>query len=121
MKQIDGIQLKLAGDLDDDVCVALSDELKDLESQLDKIVDFETDGLITRSRCRWAEEGERSSSAFAMWRKGLVKESVSNELLLPTKQLSLTKRISWKKYIIFIVICINTPVLKKAAMIMRLP
>ena len=49
MKQIEGIQLKLAGDLDDDVCVALPDELKDLESQLDKIVDSETDGLITRS------------------------------------------------------------------------
>ena len=64
MKQIEGIQLKLAGGLDDDVCVALTDELKDLESQLDKIVDFETDGLITRSRCRWAEEGERSSKYF---------------------------------------------------------
>ena len=63
MKQIEGIQLKLAGGLDDDVCVALTDELKDLESLLDKIVDFETDGLITRSR-RWAEEGERSSKYF---------------------------------------------------------
>ena len=26
--------------------------------QLDKIVDFETNSLLVRSMCRWAEEGE---------------------------------------------------------------
>ncbi len=64
MKQIDELHLKLAGDLDSDASTSLTDKLKELESQLNKILDFETDGLITRSRCRWAEEGERSSKYF---------------------------------------------------------
>jgi len=39
-------------------------ELSSLESKLNKILDFETNGLIIRSRCRWAEEGEKSTKYF---------------------------------------------------------
>ena len=39
-------------------------QLEELQDKLDKIYDFETRGLITRSRVRWLEEGERSSKFF---------------------------------------------------------
>ena len=39
-------------------------QLEELEDKLNKIYEFETKGLITRSRIRWLEEGERSSKYF---------------------------------------------------------
>ena len=43
---------------------AFWEKLTSLETELNKILDFETNGLIIRSRCRWAEEGEKSSKYF---------------------------------------------------------
>lgn len=42
----------------------LIDKRATLEAELNKILDFETSGIIIRSRCRWAEEGEKSSKYF---------------------------------------------------------
>ena len=42
----------------------LLNELDSLETQLDKIFDQETAGLIVRSRIKWAEHGEQSSRYF---------------------------------------------------------
>ena len=38
--------------------------MEEHENKLDKIYEFETKGLITRSRIRWLEEGERSTKYF---------------------------------------------------------
>ena len=38
--------------------------MEQLEEKLNKIYDFETNGLIICSRVRWLEEGERSSKYF---------------------------------------------------------
>jgi mannosylglycoprotein endo-beta-mannosidase len=54
------------GSSDDDSCVQ---RLSLLEAQLNKIVDFETRGLIIRSRVRWMEEGEKSSKYFCNLKK----------------------------------------------------
>jgi len=78
INQINDLHLKLAGDLDCDTCTSLAEELKELEHQLNKILDFETDGLITRSRCRWAEEGERSSKYFCnLEKRSCEKKSIN--------------------------------------------
>ena len=42
----------------------LLNELDSLETQLDKIFDQETAGLIVRSRIKWAEHGEKNSRYF---------------------------------------------------------
>ena len=42
----------------------LFDQLQILESKLNTILEFETKGLITRSRSRWMEEGEKSTKYF---------------------------------------------------------
>ena len=39
-------------------------QLENLQLELNKILDYETKGLIIRSRARWMEEGERSSKYF---------------------------------------------------------
>ncbi len=39
-------------------------QLDELNFELNKILDFETKGLIIRSRSRWVEEGEKSSKYF---------------------------------------------------------
>lgn len=39
-------------------------KLEELEDKLNKIYDFETKGLIIRSRVRWLEEGEKNSKYF---------------------------------------------------------
>ena len=43
---------------------SLFSELETLERKLNTIYDFETNGLIVRSRVRWLEEGEKSSKYF---------------------------------------------------------
>ena len=79
-KKIDEIKNKLAGGLDSDACADLTKELMDLEAQLNKIVDFETEGLITRSRCRWAEEGEKSSKYFCNLEKRMSEKKSINRI-----------------------------------------
>ena len=42
----------------------LVSQLERLEAELNKILDFETKGLMIRSRARWMEDGEKSSKYF---------------------------------------------------------
>ena len=52
--------------------------LEKLEDELNKIYDFETKGLIIRSRVRWLEEGERSSKYFCnLENRGWHKKNIS--------------------------------------------
>ena len=50
--------MKLSSDLNNDQILKGKDEMTTL---LNKILDQETEGLIIRSRIRWAEEGGKSS------------------------------------------------------------
>ena len=61
MDEISKLQAQIASDSRDS---SLGEKLASLEADLNKIVDFETNGLIIRSRCRWAEEREKSSKYF---------------------------------------------------------
>ena len=61
MDEISKLQAQIASDSRDS---SLGEKLASLEADLNKIVDFETNGLIIRSRCRGAEEGEKSSKYF---------------------------------------------------------
>ena len=70
----------LASSLDADAVANLTKELNDLEAQLNKILDCETEGLITRSRCRWAEEGERSSKCFCNLEKRMSEKKSINRI-----------------------------------------
>ena len=70
----------LASGLDADAVANLTKELNDLEAQLNKIVDFETEGLITRSCCRWVEEGERSSKYFCNLEKRMSEKKSINRI-----------------------------------------
>ena len=61
-------------------------ELEELEFKLNKIYDYETKGLIIRSRVRWLEEGEKNSKYFCnlenrSWQKkniSRIKDSEGN-------------------------------------------
>ena len=61
---------------------SLSEKLASLEMELNKILDFETNGLIIRSRCRWAE-GEKSSKYFC----NLEKRSCDKKKFTDSKKL----------------------------------
>ena len=61
MKEIEKVKIKLNDSSSND---SLTSELKDLEAEFNKILDFETKGLMIRSRCRWMEHGEKSSKYF---------------------------------------------------------
>ena len=53
-------------------------KLEELEEKLNKIYDFETKGLITRSRARWVEEGEKSTKYFCnLENRGWHKKNIS--------------------------------------------
>ena len=43
---------------------SLRTELFEAEVKLNKIIDIETQGIITRSRAKWTEQGERSTEYF---------------------------------------------------------
>ena len=62
MKEIDKIKIQLSSDVSKNKPLLL--KLEELQDQLNKIYDFETKGLIIRSRVRWLEEGEKSSKYF---------------------------------------------------------
>ena len=61
-------------------------QLEEMEDKLNKIYDFETKGLIIRSRVRWLEEGEKSSKYFCnlenrSWQKkniNKLKDNINN-------------------------------------------
>ena len=71
-RERNGIKAKLMGEIekvkiqmnDDPSNESLISQLDSLNVDLNKILDFETKGLMIRSRTRWMEEGERSSKYF---------------------------------------------------------
>ena len=68
-------------------------EKEQLISQLNKILDQETQGLIIRSRIRWAEEGEKSSRYFCNLekrtgeRKSIFKMKNDNDIITDQSKL----------------------------------
>ena len=62
LKEIDNIKSHLGDDVSKNKPLLL--KLGDLEDELNKIYEFETKGLIIRSRVRWLEEGEKNSKYF---------------------------------------------------------
>ena len=44
-----------------------------LEAQLNKVLDYETRGLIIRSRVRWMEEGEKRTKYFCNLEKTFLR------------------------------------------------
>ena len=76
----------------------LYSRLEDLEDKLNKIYDFETKGLITRSRVRWLEEGEKSSKYFCnlenrSWQKKNISRLEDTEGNLITNPAEILKNI----------------------------
>ena len=65
LSEIDKIKTQISNDTSDVDNTPIS-RLEELEEKLNNIYDFETKGLIIRSRVRWLEEGERSSKYFCM-------------------------------------------------------
>ena len=61
---IDKIRLQLSNTVPTSGDNSLLIQLEKLEDKLKKIYDFETNGLITRSRVRWVQEGEKSTKYF---------------------------------------------------------
>ncbi len=61
MDDIDKIKIKISDDPSNETLIT---SLESLEVELNKILDYETKGLIIRSRTKWMEEGERSSKYF---------------------------------------------------------
>lgn len=73
-------------------------QLEELEAKLDKIYEFETNGLITRSRIRWLEEGERSSKYFCnlenrAWQRKNITKLKDNQGILITNSNNILKNI----------------------------
>ena len=63
----------------------LRKQLFDNEIKLNKILDQEVTGVITRSRIQWAEEGERSTKFFFGLEKSNGKKRVLENSLSPIK------------------------------------
>ena len=59
IKEIDKTKSNLGEDISKNKPLLLN--LEELEDKFNKIYDFETKGLIIRSRVRWLEEGEKNS------------------------------------------------------------
>jgi len=61
MDDIEKVKIQINDDPSNEVLIS---QLDKMEAELNKILDFETKGLIIRSRTRWMEEGEKSSKYF---------------------------------------------------------
>ena len=61
MNEIEKVRIQMNDDPSNE---SLISQLDNLNADLNKILDFETKGLMIRSRTRWMEEGERSSKYF---------------------------------------------------------
>ena len=59
----------------------LRKKLFDNEIELNSIIDLEVQGIITRSRAQWTEEGEKSTksplSTFLGWKNLTARKSLS--------------------------------------------
>ena len=58
---------------------SLHSQLENLERELNNILDFETRGLIIRSRTRWKEKGEKGSKYFCNLEKKVLWEEMNFE------------------------------------------
>ena len=99
---IDKVKSKLSLNSSSDTDKTLFSRLEELEDKLNKIYDFETKGLIIRSRVRWLEDGEKSSKYFcnlenrAWQRKTIFKlqdEELVNDDKLILNPMSIMKKI----------------------------
>ena len=61
MDEIEKVKIQLNNDPSNESIIS---QLESLNADLNKILDFETKGLMIRSRTRWMEEGEKSSKYF---------------------------------------------------------
>ena len=61
MGEIEKVKIQMNADPSNESLVS---QLDSLNVDLNKILDFETKGLMIRSRTRWMEEGEKSSKYF---------------------------------------------------------
>ena len=61
INDIEKVKIQINNDSSNDLLVT---QLESLEADLNKILDFETKGLIIRSRTRWMEDGEKSTKYF---------------------------------------------------------
>jgi len=97
-KEIDDIQSKINNALIENTGHEdLTDELRHLESELNKILDFETNGLLVRSRCRWAEEGERSSKYFCNLEKRTNEKKNINRIELENQTIVTDQKVILQK------------------------
>ena len=55
------------------------------EIELNSIIDLEVQGIITRSRAQWTEEGERSTKYFFGLEKSNGKKKSISKLITPEK------------------------------------
>ena len=76
MKDIDKVNQLIAIDPSD----TLLSQRESLQTELNKILDYETKGLIIRSRTRWMEEGEKSSKYFCNLEKRNSERKAINRL-----------------------------------------
>ena len=61
MDEIEKVKIQMNNDPSNESIIS---QLESLNADLNKILDFETKGLMIRSRTRWMEEGEKSSKYF---------------------------------------------------------
>ena len=59
----------------------------DNEIELNSIIDLEVQGIITRSRAQWTQEGERSTNYFFGLEKSNGKKKSISKLITPEKKI----------------------------------
>ena len=62
---------KLEMNMTDDPSSGKMEEYNNAKSELEKIYEYITDGIIMRSESQWYEEDEKSTKYFCLWRKGI--------------------------------------------------
>ena len=77
MKKIEEIK-KIENFIEDD---RMRKELFEAEVNLNKIIDIETQGAITRARAQWTEQGERSTKYFFGLKKSNYKKKNIGKLV----------------------------------------
>ena len=97
MNEIEKVRIQMNDDSSNE---SLISQLDNLNADLNKILDFETKGLMIRSRTRWMEEGERSSKYFCNLKKRFCEKKCIYKIKNDKMKLSLLKLILSKKFTI---------------------